>query len=898
MADDTDAQRDLLTRAVLAEAGGEPDQGQTGVAAVVLNRAHANSQPVSAVIAQPGAFEAWGDPARRAATMKIPTTDPNYQRAAANVDAALSGSDPTGGATNFLNPQLQAQLGRAQPSWAQGQGVAIGKHVFYGGSPGLTDAQLEAKLTGAPGGQSVPSTAPTPSQGAFAPGMSDAELEQAILQGPGTVPAPDAAAAKRQAFEAYANQKFPGWEPPPGAENYYTVPQGAPTDQVSPGYLVGQRHDSNGQPVGAALPISDRQTAGIFLLKQNGKYDPNAPAGSAGNPYAPIYGGNYPDQRGAWYIPVDDPTPRQVGDAELAYNKRRALESTPQGRAALSDARDTAASQYGDVNNATTGYAFPLQRGLNQFGSATDAAVNNIAANLGFGRGNAYGPQQAADAAYVADTERAAQEYNQRPRVWEGNAIAGSALEAIPLSEFGGSMLSKATSLGPIGSFAAGASDAGPLVRFASPVARNALLGGGVSGAQTYLDTGDPDASARNFLTGAGMGAGFGLGARALGASGRSIVGGPISDVRSQLAQTAADKYGIDLRSSQITGSPALRTLDEIAGSGAADVSQRAAFNAALTKTVGEDAPALTKPVMAQAKARIGQVFEDVASRTNLTADQQFQNDLAQIDSDAQGLPEERAVGKEIDKVFYAVNPAGQIDGSTYLALTRQGGAVERAQNSANATVARAGDALRQALDGALVRSASPDDVAALSTARQQYKAMKTLEPLAAKAGPDGLIDPGAVLPKVVGNYDNYAYTGTKPNDLGELAEIGSTFLKPGAGGYRSAAPWIKGGVGALGEAGAAGALFAHNPELAGALAVGSPFAASSVAGTVRGVVDLPPIQRSLLSTNYNRVLPATTEQHVAPVAADIGTNMLLQADRDRRAAKNKGANPLLSGAQ
>lgn len=907
MADDQDAERDLMTRAVLAEAGGEPDQGQTGVAAVILNRSRANSQPVASVIAKPGAFEAWGDAAKRSAVMRISTTDPAYQRAAANVDAALNGSDPTGGAVNFLNPTLQAQRGRPQPDWATGQGVTIGKHVFYGGSGGMSDAELYSRLTNPSAAPQAPQSAPRgPSAAsAVAPtgdgsgSLSDDQIYRVLTQ----VQTQDAANAKRQAFADYAQAHYPGWNPPPGAENYYTVPQNpGQAAEGQPGSLMGQRRDANGNSVGPQIPLSDAQTSGVFLLKQSGKYDPNAPSGSAGNPWVVPYGTRYPDQAGDWYFPVDSANPRQVGDSELAYNKRLDLQQTPAGQAALADARATAASQYGNPNDTSTGYAFPIQRALNQVGAYTDTLADNAAAGFPapqgwqpWGVARPYGPGQASDAAYVASTERAAQEYAQRPRVWEGNALLGDALESIPLAEVGGNLLTGAKSLGPIARFAAGASDGSQLARFASPIARDAILGAGVSGTQGYVDTGDPNAFGRNFLTGGAIGAGFGLGARTMGAGGRAILGNPISDETANLAQMAQDKYGIPLRASQITNSPTLRTLDSVAGVGASDAAQKAAFNRGLAQTVGEDAPALTKPVMAAAKARIGQVFEDVANRTTITADNQFLNDLAMIENDAKDGPAERIARNRVDDVFNLVK-SGTINGPDYLALTRQGGVIDRAVQSSNADVAEIGRKIRGALDDALERSASPNDVGALSTARQQWKAMATLEPLAAKAGPDGLIEPSAVLPRVASNYATYAYNGTTPADLGNLAEIGTTFLKQPWGGYSKAGGFIK-GAGGLALEGTAAGLVAHNPELAGVVAVGAPAAAMGAAKAGNAVLNSAPAQRWLSSNNYARVLPASTEQRIAPIAADVGANMLLQTEQERREAKSKAKNPLLMGA-
>ena len=128
--------RDAMTRAIMTEAGGEGPEGQAAVGHVIMNRVNANyggASTVSSVVHAPKQFE--GMTSSRA---NVDQSDPGYQNAQKVADAVLGGqtTDPTNGATQFLNPVLQSNLGRAQPAWATGQGQKIGNHVFYGGKPG------------------------------------------------------------------------------------------------------------------------------------------------------------------------------------------------------------------------------------------------------------------------------------------------------------------------------------------------------------------------------------------------------------------------------------------------------------------------------------------------------------------------------------------------------------------------------------------------------------------------------------------------------------------------------------------------------------------------------------------------------------------------------------------
>lgn len=148
MANISAADRDLLIRTVIGEAGNQPDEGQAAVANVVLNRAAAGTyggSGVQDVIFAKNQFEPWMT--RKNELMAIDTGSKTYQRAAANVDQVLLGvaSDPTGGATHFLQPDIVRQRrGGTPPDWAQGAGQRIGDHVFY-----------------APEGKVTPSSRPT-----------------------------------------------------------------------------------------------------------------------------------------------------------------------------------------------------------------------------------------------------------------------------------------------------------------------------------------------------------------------------------------------------------------------------------------------------------------------------------------------------------------------------------------------------------------------------------------------------------------------------------------------------------------------------------------------------------------------------------------------------------------
>lgn len=147
--------RDLMIRTIYGEAGGEPPEGQLGVASVINNRLKSGKfgGSLEDVILAPKQFSLWnkGDPAGDMARRLSPE-DPRYQKIGQVVDAVLGGQapDPTGGALNYYNPNA------ASPAWgpqlALANDVRIGNHRFVGNggqsAPGMMQtAQAE---TGAP----------------------------------------------------------------------------------------------------------------------------------------------------------------------------------------------------------------------------------------------------------------------------------------------------------------------------------------------------------------------------------------------------------------------------------------------------------------------------------------------------------------------------------------------------------------------------------------------------------------------------------------------------------------------------------------------------------------------------------------------------------------------------
>lgn len=119
----SNANIELLARAVYGEARGEPYAGQVAVAAVILNRVEDSRFPktISGVVYQSGAFDVVAD-----GQINLTPNSTAYQAAR----DALNGWDPTYGCLYYYNPKT------ATNAWIRQLpiSITIGSHVFCKGN--------------------------------------------------------------------------------------------------------------------------------------------------------------------------------------------------------------------------------------------------------------------------------------------------------------------------------------------------------------------------------------------------------------------------------------------------------------------------------------------------------------------------------------------------------------------------------------------------------------------------------------------------------------------------------------------------------------------------------------------------------------------------------------------
>ena len=142
-------ERDYLIRTIAFEASGEPEEGKSAVAHVILNRTLSGrwGDNIKEVVTHPWQFEPWMT--RRREMQGLSPSDPRYQSAARIADAVLAGEtpDPTAGATHFLNPTIvRKRRGGSLPPWAHGEGHPIGRHTFYSPDEGKAALRQAALL--------------------------------------------------------------------------------------------------------------------------------------------------------------------------------------------------------------------------------------------------------------------------------------------------------------------------------------------------------------------------------------------------------------------------------------------------------------------------------------------------------------------------------------------------------------------------------------------------------------------------------------------------------------------------------------------------------------------------------------------------------------------------------
>lgn len=308
---------------------------------------------------------------------------------------------------------------------------------------------------------------------------------------------------------------------------------------------------------------------------------------------------------------------------------------------------------------------------------------------------------------------------------------------------------------------------------------------GGQAGAEMFPGAPNAAAAVGSLLGGSVAATGGNAAKFAVRPSGGSL---PIEDA--QLAQ-AARNQGIPLATAQVSNSPFLKYAYSqtsklpLSGAEAFRDTQQRSFNSALARQMGVEADRITPEVIQRAYDQAGAALNGVAARTGIRFDPQLGSDLSNVVANATGelTPAQLApIHTQLQNVIGKVRPGSVITGEDYQALTRFDTPLGRAMRSQDVGIRYYANQIRDALDAALQRSASPEDQAALMQARAQWKATRTIEPLTIRSDTPGGATPstGDISPAALRGRVNQMYqnSGRNPGEMDTLARIGQRFLK------------------------------------------------------------------------------------------------------------------------
>lgn len=315
----------------------------------------------------------------------------------------------------------------------------------------------------------------------------------------------------------------------------------------------------------------------------------------------------------------------------------------------------------------------------------------------------------------------------------------------------------------------------------AARVAGGAITGGASAG---LINPSEAD-------VGALVGGGLPVATKVAGAVG-SKIGNTLRPApgNAALAERAVNQYGIPLSVADVSGSAMIKgarsALDDVPLIGNLGRRQReamqSAFNREIGKTFGENADSLTPQVLDAAKSRMGSEFDRIWNRNALQFDDGLFQQVQQLRANSAKLPqgEQGRLSSWLDDFLSKMVP--DTNGNLYMpgdVANRFQSTLRKESDKASGFLKDDLSSLRQSIISAFNRSVSPEDAAALTKNRGQYKAFKTVEGLlqGAEAGVAGrnVGDvPAALLPQAV----RKSYGSNIANSpFSDLSQIGSQYV-------------------------------------------------------------------------------------------------------------------------
>lgn len=197
-----------------------------------------------------------------------------------------------------------------------------------------------------------------------------------------------------------------------------------------------------------------------------------------------------------------------------------------------------------------------------------------------------------------------------------------------------------------------------------------------------------------------------------------------------------------------------------------------------VARTFGENAPRITSEVVEKAEKRLGDVWERVLPRNNITTSEPLQQVMGKVETAlATAMPAMKP--EDVTRMSGVINSirgqlaSGGVSGELYQTYRMRGGLLDELAGSKSPVLQRAAGDIRSALDEAFATQAQGQDGLDLRKAQEQYRNLQVVKPLAAKA-PTGKIAPGLLLGAVNSEFNN---NPAAAGELGTLAQVGKAFM-------------------------------------------------------------------------------------------------------------------------